>query len=91
MYGSTNNYLLGLLLGTEQVDLLVGLLAVPLAQRVLLQLPLQIQLLPPDLGTAREDRLQRVRHPGGEREITYKRKAVVRSQIKKSHSNGNVC
>lgn len=58
-------YLLSLLFGTEVLDIHIVLLAVVLAQLVLLQLSLQIQLLSPDLGPAREDLLQCFRHPGG--------------------------
>lgn len=60
-----HRYLLGLLFGTEVLDIQVVLLAVVLAQLVLLQLSLQIQLLAPDLGPTREDLLQCFRHPGG--------------------------
>lgn len=52
------SYLLSLFLGTEVLDLQVVLLAVALAQLILLQLSLQIQLFSPDLGSAREDLLQ---------------------------------
>lgn len=62
------NYLLSLFSGTETLDLQVVLLSVALAQLILLQLSLQIQLLFPDLGSAREDLLQSFRHPGGREE-----------------------
>lgn len=45
-----HQYLLSLVFGTEVLDIQVVLLAVVLAQLVLLQLSLQIQLLSPDLG-----------------------------------------
>lgn len=54
----STSYLLSLFFGTEVLDLQVVLLAVALAQLILLQLSLQIQLLSPDLGPAREDLLQ---------------------------------
>lgn len=57
------SYLLSLFLGTEILDLQVVLLTVALAQLILLQLSLQIQLFSPDLGPAREDSLQRFGHP----------------------------
>lgn len=60
-----HQYLLSLLFGTELLDIQVVLFAVVLAQLVLLQLSLQIQLLFPDLGPTREDLLQCFRHPGG--------------------------
>lgn len=53
------SYLLSLFLGTEVLDLQVVLLTVALAQLILLQLSLQIQLFLPDLGSAREDLPQR--------------------------------
>lgn len=52
------SYLLSLFFGTEMLDLQVVLLTVALAQLILLQLSLQIQLFFPDLGPAREDSLQ---------------------------------
>ncbi len=52
------SYLLSLFFGAEVLDLQVVLLTVALAQLILLQLPLQIQLFSPDLGSAREDLLQ---------------------------------
>lgn len=52
------SYLLSLFFGTEVLDLQVVLLAVALAQLILLQLSLQIQLFSPDLAPAREDSLQ---------------------------------
>lgn len=58
------SYLLSLFLGTEVLDLQVVLLTVALAQLILLQLSLQIQLFLPDLGSAREDSPQRFWHPG---------------------------
>lgn len=50
--GVSISYLLSLFLGTEILDLQVVLLAVALAQLILLQSSLQIQLLLPDFGTA---------------------------------------
>lgn len=61
----STSYLLSLFFGTEVLDLQVVLLAVALAQLILLQLSLQIQLLSPDLGPAREDLLQSFWHPRG--------------------------
>lgn len=52
------SYLLSLFSGTEILDLQVVLLTVALAQLILLQLSLQIQLFSSDLGPAREDLLQ---------------------------------
>lgn len=52
------SYLLSLFFGTERLGLQVGLLTVALAQLILLQLSLQIQLFAPDLGPATEDSLQ---------------------------------
>lgn len=52
------SYLLSLFFGTEILDLQVVLLAVALAQLILLQLSLQIQLFSPDFGPTREDSLQ---------------------------------
>lgn len=62
--GVNISYLLRLVFGTEILDLQVVLLAVALAQLILLQLSLQIQLLSPDLAPAREDLLQSFWHPG---------------------------
>lgn len=59
------SYLLSLFFGTEVLDLQVVLLAVALAQLILLQLSLQIQLFSPDLAPAREDSLQSFWHPIG--------------------------
>ena len=64
-------HLVGLVLGAEELNLQVGLLAEMLPKLVILQLAFQKQLVPSGLGLAGEHAAERLGHPGGEEDRCF--------------------